>query len=181
MSFIAKHITHHNERLIYLARLHWIYLVKGFFWILLLGAIGIFINWQVLFNFGELPSDATQFIPYPYSIMMDLAPGLVPIIVGMMLFLVYLFKWLGTEIALTDKRLIFKTGLFFVQTSEVELAEIAEAKVNNGWFGVLLGYGNIHLDCRFVGDFEIPIMKDPYKIIRQMNKLRSHGEQHPVI
>lgn len=173
MSFIAKHITHHDERLIYLARLHWIYLVKGLTWLIILGGFGIYLNWQILFKFGELPSDTTPFIPYPYSILADLAPGLIPILLGLMLFLVYLFKWLGTEIALTNKRLIFKTGLFFVQSSEVELSEVSEAKVDNGWFGIFLGYGNINLDCRFVGDFIIPTISNPYKIIRQMNKLRS--------
>lgn len=87
-----------------------------------------------------------------------------------------MFKVLGTEIALTNKRLIYKTGLIFVQSSEVELAEVSEAKVNNGWFGVILGYGTINLDCRFVGDFAIPTIKNPYKILRQINKFRSNGD-----
>ena len=183
MSFIAKHITHHDERLIYLARLHWIYLFKGLSWIIILGGLGVYLNWQILFRLGTLPSDSTPFIPYPYSMLADLAPGLIPIVLGIMLFLVYLFKLLGPEIALTNKRIIFKTGVFFVQSSEVEISEISEAKVDNGWLGIFLGYGSIHFDCRFVGDFNIPTISQPYKIIRQMNKLRSgeHNDLSAVI
>lgn len=176
MSFIAKHITHHDERLMYLTRLHWILILRGLFWLVLFGGIGIYINWLILYKFEILPSASVPFIPLPYSALIDMGAGLLPVFLGLTIFLVYLFKVLGTEIALTNKRLIYKTGLFFVQSSEVELAEVSEAKVDNGWFGVLLGYGTVNLDCRFVGDFAIPTIHSPYRILRQINKLRS-GEE----
>lgn len=173
MSFIAKHITHHDERLIYMARLHWIYLVKAFFWLILLAGSGAYLNWQVLAHASTLPSQSMPFIPYPFSILIDMAMGLVPAFIGVMIFLIYAFKMMGTEIALTNKRLIFKTGLFFVQSAEVEISEIMEEKVNHGILGAILGYGSIHFDCRFVGDFELPVINQPYKLLRQMNKMRA--------
>lgn len=176
MSFIAKHITHRDERLMYLTRLHWILILRGGFWLAFFGGIGVYINWLVLYKFNILPSANLPFIPSPYSFLIDISAGLFPFLIGLTIFLVYLFKVLGTEIALTNKRLIYKTGLIFVQSSEVELAEVSEAKVNNGWFGVILGYGTINLDCRFVGDFAIPTIKNPYKILRQINKFRSNGD-----
>ncbi len=172
MSFIAKHITHHDERLIYLARLHWIYIVKGIWWLILLGGFGIFINWLVLFKLAVLPSSNMPFLSPAQAVLFDLVPGLIPAITGIIIFLVYLFKVLGTEIALTNKRLIFKTGLMFVQSTEVELAEVSECSVDNGFFGAFVGYGSIHLDCRFVGDFNLPVIKEPYQMLRQINKLR---------
>lgn len=180
MSFIAKHITHHDERLLYLTRLNWIVVMKGFFWLALLGGFGILINWLILYKFGLQPSSNIPELPYPYSAIMDLTAGLVPALLGLVVFLVYVFRFMGTEIALTNKRLIYKTGLFFVHSSEVEIAEVSEAKVDNGWLGVLLGYGTIHFDCRFVGDFSITTINNPYRIIRQMNKLRS-GEQQAIL
>lgn len=179
MSFIAKHITHRDERLMYLTRLHSILIVRGLFWLIFLGALGMYINWVILYQFGMLPSAAMPLFLQPYSMFIDIFAGLVPALIGVMIFLIYLFKVLGTEIALTNKRLIFKTGLFFVQSSEVELAEVSEAKVDNGWFGVLFGYGTINLDCRFVGDFMIPTIKHPYRILRQINKFRS-GEEPAI-
>ena len=178
MSFIAKHITRHDERLIYIARLHWIYLVKGIFWLLLLSVFGAYLNWQVLLHTETLPSQSMPFIPYPFSILVDFIFGLVPTTVGIMIFLINLFKFMGTEIAITNKRLIYKTGLFFVQSGEVELSEVMEAKVDNGLLGIVLGYGKIHLDCRFVGDFELPYISSPYKLLRQMNKLKAIEEEH---
>jgi hypothetical protein len=157
--------------------LHWIYLVKGFFWLILLGGTGAYLNWKVLEHATTLPSQTMPFIPYPFSILVDMAMGLIPALIGLMIFLIYLFKMMGTEIALTNKRLIYKTGLFFVQSGEVEISEVSEAKINNGILGVVLGYGSIHLDCRFVGDFNIPNISNPYKLLRQMNKMRPGHEQ----
>jgi hypothetical protein len=181
MSFIAKHITHHDERLLYLTRLNWIIVIKGLFWLILLGGLGIYINWLILYKFEMMPSTTLPNIPPPYSTLMDLAAGLLPALLGLMIFLIYLFKFMGTEIALTNKRLIYKTGLFFVHSSEVEISEVSEAKVNNGWLGVILGYGTIHFDCRFVGDFSIETINNPYRIIRQMNKLRSGEQNDPLL
>lgn len=176
MSFIAKHITHHDERLLYLTRLNWIIVMKGVFWLALLGGAGLYINWLILYKFAYLPSASMPFMPYPFSALINMAAGLIPALTGLMIFFVYLFKFMGTEIALTNKRLIYKTGLIFIHSSEVEIAEVSEATVDNGWLGVLLGYGTIHFDCRFVGDFTIQTVNNPYRIIRQMHKLRS-GEQ----
>ncbi|HAJ89750.1 MAG TPA: hypothetical protein DCM27_01860 [Rhodospirillaceae bacterium] len=179
MSFIAKHITHRDERLMYLTRLHSILLIRGFLWMGILVSLGIYINWLILYKFEMLPSASVPFIPAPYSQIIDMMAGLIPALTGIMIFLIYLFKVWGTEIALTNKRMIYKTGLLFVQSSEVELAEVSEASVDNGWLGVPLGYGTIHLDCRFVGDFTIQTVKHPYTLVRQINKFRS-GEA-PVI
>lgn len=179
MSFIAKHITHHDERLIYVARLHWIYLVKGFFWLISLGALGGLLNWQVLLHANTLPSESMPFIPYPFSMLADFAFGLVPAIIGLMIFLIYVFKMMGTEVALTSKRLIYKTGLFFVQSSEVEISELMEEKVDHGILGAALGYGSIHLDCRFVGDFNIPVISNPYRLLRQINKIKALHQNPP--
>ena len=181
MSFIAKYITHHDERLVYIARLHWIYLVKGAFWFLVLGGIGVYLNWQVFLHARELPSETLNFLPVPLALLSDFALGLIPLVTGFLIMLVYLFKLMGTEIALTNKRLIFKTGLIFVQSREVELSEISEVRIDNGWFGAVLGYGVLHLDCRFVGDFALPVVKNPYNLLRQINKLRTgHSDDAPL-
>ncbi len=176
MSFIAKHITHHDERLIYLARLHWIYLVKGISWFITLGVFGAYINWKYLVYVDVLPSQTLKFLPAYLSFLADFAVGLTPAIIGLIIFLIYMAKMLGTEIALTNRRLIYKTGLFFIQSSEVELSEVMEAKVDNGLFGAILGYGILRLDCRFVGDFELPYIRKPYNLLRQINKLHSEAE-----
>lgn len=173
MSFIAKYITHHDERLVYIARLHWIYLVKGLVWFSILGGLGVYLNWQVFLHARELPSETLDFLPVPLALLSDFALGLIPLVTGFLIMLVYLFKLMGTEIALTNKRLIFKTGMFFVQSREVELSEISEVRIDNGWLGAVLGYGVLHLDCRFVGDFALPVVKNPYNLLRQINKLRA--------
>lgn len=180
MSFIAKYITHHDERLVYIARLHWIYLVKGLFWFLLLGGVGVYLNWQVFLHARELPSETLDFLPVPLALLSDFALALIPLVTGFLIMLVYLFKLMGTEIALTNKRLIFKTGLVFVQSREVELSEISEVRIDNGWFGAMLDYGVLNLDCRFVGDIALPVVKNPYNLLRHINKLRAGESEAPL-
>lgn len=178
MSFIAKHITHRDERLTYLTRLHSILIVRGFVWMVALVVLGIYINWLILYKFELLPSASLPYVRAPYSEFVDIVAGLFPALLGIMIFVIYLFKVWGTEIALTNKRMIYKTGLLFVQSNEVDLGEISEASVDNGLLGVPLGYGTLHLDCRFVGDVTIQNVRNPYKMVRQINKLKS-GEHHP--
>jgi hypothetical protein len=173
MSFIAKHITHHDERLIYIARLHWVYLVKGFSWFFILACAGALLNWAFLLYTPSLPSQNEFFRHYSWGLLMDFVIGLIPLITGALIFLIYVFKMMGTEIALTNKRLIYKTGVIFVQSSEVEMSEVMEENVDNGLLGAFIGYGRIHLDCRFVGDFDLPTISHPYNLLRQMNKLRT--------
>lgn len=179
MSFIAKHITHRDERLMYLTRLHSILIVRGFLWMVALVSLGIYINWLILYKFEILPSANLPFIRAPYSELIDIAAGLFPALLGVMIFCIYLFKVWGTEIALTNKRMIYKTGFIFVQSSEVDLHEVSEASVDNGWFGVPLNYGTLHLDCRFVGDVTIQTIRNPYGMVRQINKLNS--EKTPAV
>lgn len=179
MSFIAKYITHRDETLVYLARLHWIYLIKGIMWFTCLSFAGIYLNWQFLVYVDELPSKTAVFLPPLLAHLLDYMVGLIPVLTGLLILLIYIFKMIGTEVALTNKRLIYKTGVFLVQSHEVEIAEISEIRVDNGLLGTLLNYGSMALDCRFVGDFALPVMNRPYNLLRQINKLRGlHQAQH---
>jgi uncharacterized membrane protein YdbT with pleckstrin-like domain len=57
--------------------------------------------------------------------------------------LVPLFKMLGSEFAITSKRVIMKTGLLNSNTFEMSLAKIESVNVNQGVLGKLLDYGTV--------------------------------------
>jgi hypothetical protein len=81
---------------------------------------------------------------------------------------------LGTQIALTNQRLVYKTGLLIVNTEEIDLVEIRAETVHHGLLGRLLGYGRIKLDSRFVGDVFLPAVRAPYRLVKAMNTARTH-------
>ena len=84
---------------------------------------------------------------------MDLTlPPIVPVAVGGIFGLVGVFllipaalrQW-GTELVVTDKRVIYKTGLICRRTQEMNLAKVESVFVDQSIFGRMLGYGDVSL------------------------------------
>jgi uncharacterized membrane protein YdbT with pleckstrin-like domain len=61
----------------------------------------------------------------------------------------WLEQWV-TEIAVTDRRVIYKTGLIRRQTAEMNMDKIESVKVDQSLLGRLLNYGSI--DIRGTGE-----------------------------
>lgn len=184
MSFIARHISGNGERLVYIARIHWIYVLKGAFWFVFLAAAGEALDlafWYGMLHLGETTGRPIN-LPLDFSIR-DQPLFYLMATTGFLVFFIHIMKYIGTEIALTNNRIIYKTGVFFVTVEELDLSEIKEEKVHHGILGALMGYGEIHLDSRFVGDVTLPAIKNPYKLLKHMHKVRAthapdHSEQH---
>ena len=173
MGSFIKHITGADERIILLARLHWVYLLEGAIWMLILAGLGggfDYVLWKYLGAsapfagqdvFGFYISQATPVMTILFGIG------------GILIFVVHAIKMLATEIALTNQRIIYKTGLIFVEVEEIDLVEIRAEHVHHGLLGRFLGYGRLKLDSRFVGDIELPAVRKPYKLIKAMHTVRS--------
>jgi hypothetical protein len=73
----------------------------------------------------------------------------IPVFTGTMIglfFLTYrLLNKLTTEIYVTNKRFIFKRGVFTVQVAKMALKEVNYASVKQSWLGNLLGYGGLDI------------------------------------
>ena len=164
-NFIAD-ITGPDERILIQARLHWIYLVKGLAWCLLLLAAGILAD-QAVRRYGEL-GNSFQLLGLTISPRIHFITILFGCC-GFFLFFLHLVKMLATEIALTDQRVIYKTGLLFIDVEEIDIVEIHAEHVHHGILGHLLGYGGLRLDSRFVKDIELPAVKDPYKLVKALH------------
>lgn len=179
MSFIAKHISGNGERLVYIARLHWIYMLQGIFWFFLLGTTGVFLNYGFWYSLALFAHKTGYPLLFPDSFSLkEYALFFMMLATGIMVFWVHLLKVLGTEIALTNNRVIYKTGFFFVSVEELDISEIKEERVHHGILGNMLGYGTVHLDSRFVGDVTLPAIKNPYKLLKYIHKVRSMPALH---
>jgi uncharacterized membrane protein YdbT with pleckstrin-like domain len=69
-------------------------------------------------------------------------------------------KW-TTEIGVTTHRFVEKTGLFSLKTYEIALPNIEGVKVEQTFWGRLLGYGHLRIEGSGVDFVEIPDIADP--------------------
>jgi hypothetical protein len=172
-SFI-KNMVAGKERIIGHTHVHWIYLAQGALWLIGLSIAGLrFSQWM---NATVGPPLVPLYWMSRAGLPVTAETPLVPIIfvlLGLWAFGVFLFKYLGTEIALTSQRIIYKTGVIFVNTLEVDLVEIRSETVHHGFFGRFLGYGRIRLDSRFVGDTLLPAIPHPYGLLKALNGART--------
>lgn len=161
MAFINK-IVGPDEKLIGIARLHWIYGVKGLAWlgglILLGGGIDTLLTWYI--NVGLAPIGNAAFW--------------VCTMVGVVLFSIYFIAMMTSEVGLTTERFIYKRGWMMVDVREIDLEEVKSESVDNGVMGRLFNYGYLQLDARFIEDIGLPAIADPYRFIKAMNEARTN-------
>jgi uncharacterized membrane protein YdbT with pleckstrin-like domain len=72
-------------------------------------------------------------------------PGIIltPVLVGLLLLLAAYIRMMTSEFAVTNKRIIIKTGWISRKTLEMNLAQIENIGVDQGILGRILGYGTI--------------------------------------
>ncbi len=172
MSFIQK-IIGPDERLVGVCSAHWIYGLKGLFWLIGFVALGSIIKniigSEQLFNFvaTTAPSLGNLFLIIGQYAFMTCT------FIGVMLFLCYFSILISMEIGLTTQRVIFKRGLIMVSVREIDIEEIKGADVNNGWFGRFFNYGYLIFDARFITNLELPAIGDPYRFVKALNENRA--------
>lgn len=134
MSYVEKHLIP-GESVQYETELHWIVMlghaVIGVF--LALVAIAIPILWASLGTKKKGPS-------VPGAIYLV---ALMFLLVGGALFLSGMLRRKATEMAVTSKRVIVKTGIAERRTVEILLSRIESVAVDEPALGRLLGYGTV--------------------------------------
>lgn len=178
MSFVAKHIVDPHERLVGVARLHWIYVVVGLFWSGVVLAAGLGLH-RLVALYG-VPNNFDQVVVFLGHDIGTPALWFVGAftLVAALLFLVFFIEYLSTEVALTNERVIRKSGLIAIEVQQIDLGEIDAAQIHHGWLGAFLGYGRIFLDCRFVGDINLPAIRKPYRFLTALRKMQDIEKEH---
>lgn len=170
-AFIAR-TCGSDEKLIMGAHMHWIVLVIGAAW------FGAF----TLAGFGAshllqkfiLTMVTPQTLDYAHMLTrLGTALQSIGFGIGFAFFLCYYIVYDTTHIGLTTKRLIMRRGLLFVKLKEIDLEEIKSETVDHGMLGRFLDYGEVSLDARFVENFRLPHIADPYRLLRAMHEVRA--------
>ena len=134
MSYVEKHLIP-GETVQYQTKLHWIVMLGHAAIAVLLGllAIAIPIAWVSLGT--KTKASSVPGAAYLVAVVFFL--------VGGALFFVGLLKRNATEMAVTSKRVIVKTGIVDRRTTEILLSRIESVAVDEPAFGRLLGYGTV--------------------------------------
>ena len=134
MSYVEKHLIP-GETIQYQTELHWIVMLghAAIAILLALVAIAIPIAWASLGAKKKGP--AVPGAVYFFALLC--------LLVGGALFLVGLLRRRATEMAVTSKRVIVKTGIAGRRTVEILLSRIESVAVDEPALGRLLGYGTV--------------------------------------
>lgn len=76
-----------------------------------------------------------------------------------------------TELGVTNKRVICKTGIISRKSEEMKLASIETVEIDQGILGRILGYGNIHVSGRGISDVVLRNVADPMAVKRAIESI----------
>lgn len=176
MSYVRK-VVSHQERLLCIFQPHWIYVAEGVFWFFVLTAAGLIVDHFFYSYVGEHRFFHGHIGGLHFRGRFS-EISLIFMTIGIGVFWTYLMVYVSSEIGLTDQRIIHKKGLVFIEVDQVDLEDIRAEQVFHGWFGWLLGYGRIRMNCRFIEDVWLPAIYNPYRLVKASHNARL---KHPLI
>jgi uncharacterized membrane protein YdbT with pleckstrin-like domain len=122
-----------GETVIYQTRLHWIVMLGHAVLGCLLGLSGVVL---LYYTFSQTGIDSTTLHLMEGGGVALIVCGLVAILMGMV-------RQNATEMAVTNRRVVIKTGLTSRKTIEMLLNKVESIEVSETTFGRMLGYGTI--------------------------------------
>jgi uncharacterized membrane protein YdbT with pleckstrin-like domain len=132
MGYVEQNLIS-GEQVAYRTGLHWIVLLRAIIVAAVLGLLGV-----VMLVESSQVKDA-QFGQVVTGV------GIVAIVVGAIYLLAAVIRRSGAEFAVTNKRVIFKTGVMRRSSEEIFLNKVESVTVNEGMLGRALNYGTINV------------------------------------
>lgn len=161
-----------DETLVLIARLHWIFVAKGLAWLafFLLISVGIDnLAAKLMLSLDQTGRTNIAFIIFRLSNYFQyMCAG-----IGLLVLGAYLSSYMTTTVGLTTRRLMLRKGVLFVKLTNIDLEEIKSEYVDHGMLGRFFNYGEIHMDARFVNNFYVPNIANPYHLLRALNEARA--------
>jgi uncharacterized membrane protein YdbT with pleckstrin-like domain len=144
MSYV-KSVLQPEETVLFHSRLHWIVYLPGLVMLIPAIAAGI----------GGLYIDDTNLRYGCWAV------GALLLFFAVLKLLSEWIKRLSTEIAVTDRRVIYKRGLIYRYTNEINNDKVESVEVNQTLFGRLLNYGTVKVHGTGKALEQIDTIDDP--------------------
>lgn len=132
MGYVEQNLIS-GEEIAYRSGLHWIVLLRSMVVAALLGLLGV----VMLVESSQVNDAQTR-----HAVS---ALGVVAIVIGSIYLLAAMIRRSGAEFAVTNKRVIFKTGVMRRSSEELFLNKVESITVNEGMLGRALNYGTINV------------------------------------
>lgn len=150
MSRYTRSVLQPDERVTFEGRLHWVMYLPGVWWLIVGGAVVMLVR---LFD-----RDGTIFGPYANLLALPFVlPGLYKIAKAAFI------QWI-TEIVVTDRRVIQKTGFIARDTAEMNIQQVESVEVTQSVLGRILGYGTIRVHGSGHGLEALAFVASPLKL-----------------
>ncbi|MGB8540475.1 MAG: PH domain-containing protein [Candidatus Acidiferrales bacterium] len=140
MSYITKSLVP-GETLLFETRHHWIVLLGPLFLSLLLGIPGVALLLDAVAaknGHGDIPSLESSLGPGGMTIF-----GTVLVLIAVIIFAWGLAKRNATEMAVTNRRVLIKTGMASRRTLDLMLNKVESIGVTETFLGRIFGYGSV--------------------------------------
>lgn len=165
-----------DEEIVHIGQFHWMYTVNAFmaiFWGVV-GSIAVIIVSVMIYK------QMGWFLPNAGWVdeVRGLHPGLricsfVVFILGLMSFAQLMVIRATTEIAITNKRLVYKRGLIARQVGEISIDRIEGVNVLQTVLGRIFNYGRLAIRGMGVGEVVLPPIADPIAFRKAIEHARS--------
>jgi hypothetical protein len=91
-------------------------------------------------------------------------PGIALLLLGVAVFLAIMVPIWTTEIGVTNQRFIYKRGLVWRSTHELQLRAIEEVNLEQGLLGRMFDFGHLELRGTGVDDIRLPALAEPLRL-----------------
>ena len=146
MSYLDDHLLD-GEQIVYRAHLHWT----------------IFLTPIIVVLLGVALAIVLQIYEPPYWYLGAILAG-----IGLLLALPPLIKYSSTEFAVTNKRVLSKTGFIQRESDETLLSKVEGVSVDQGVVGRMLGFGTVTITGSGGTEDYFPRISHPLELRRQI-------------
>ncbi len=169
-----------DEDLIYIGEFHWMYNVKAvmsIFWgvaaSLLIVAGGTYASIQM----GKFPPSIGLLDGLPYLHPVLKITSFIMFFLGVWGFVQMMITKATIEIAITNRRLIFKQGLLARRVVEIAVDRIEGVSVLQSIWGRVFGYGRLAVRGMGVGEIILPPIEEPLEFRRAIERARVESRE----
>ncbi len=166
MSYVEKNLVP-GENLLYQTRHHWIVLIGPLLLAVVLGVPGLWLLFEAAAKRPELEEYASR---VPGGKLTALVVGVVLLAVAVVHLMWGMAKRNATEMAVTNRRVLIKTGMGNRRTLDMMLSRVESIGVEETMWGRMMGYGSVVV--RGTGGTPEPFVKiaHPQEFRRQVQQ-----------
>lgn len=170
-----------DEELVHIAHFHWFYTLSAVFNIVFGVGLSIAIIIGAIMVQPWLPAILQSDIPHDagtLELIRSVSPGIkilafMVLAFGLLRYAQMMIIKATTEIAITNKRLVYKRGLIARYVGEMNIDRIEGVNVLQGVWGRIFNYGRVMVRGMGVGEVVLPSIEDPIKFRKAIEKARS--------